>query len=198
VAATVSQTNTFTVKNAEGTPKTMFRPRGRAAMKNPFIALFFCLLLSACSGLSQTADEFRAKAPISPVLTVDTYKVDRAFKDVAATFQAMAPKCLYVRVRTQSTGYQSNSITVAKYTPTVLVSEKKAELHLQRHNEKGAIAVYKEPEKGFFVMVVDAIPIGAKRTKILVYRSKFVQKGLINAIKGWASGENVGCPDFSQ
>lgn len=58
--------------------------------------------------------------------------------------------------------------------------------------------VGEEPENGYYLLVVDAIPISKNKTKIVFYRPSMGFDTLITAIKGWASGKNLGCPDLTQ
>ena len=163
-----------------------------------FVALFTAFLLGCAGSMPQTAGEFRKAVPGAFMGKVETFEVNRPFKDVAKTFQTMAPKCLDVRIKTISDTYQSHQVIVAKYTPTVIVTDKKAELHVQERHEAGVLAVYKEPEKGHFLMVVDAIPLDRNRTQITMYRPSKGQEVMVKAIKGWATGKNVGCPDLTK
>lgn len=170
-------------------------------MKNVFFlnVALFTIFLSGCVGsMPQTAEEFRLALPGAFMGKVETFEVNRPFRKVARTFKKMAPKCLDVRIKTTSSTYQSYQVIVTKWNPTVLVTKNKAELHIQQVNEKGVLNVYKEHEKGHFVMVVDAIPLDKKRTKIVMYRPSMGQDALVKAIKGWAAGKNVGCPDLSK
>lgn len=160
--------------------------------------LIFILFLFGCASMPQTAEEFRKALPGAFMGKVETFEVNRPFMDVAKTFQTMSPKCLDVRVKTISDTYQSHQVIVAKYTPTVIVTEEKAELYVQERHEAGVLAVRKEPEKGHFLMVVDAIPLDRNRTQITMYRPSKGRDVMVKAIKGWATGENVGCPDLTK
>ena len=163
------------------------------------LVILFIVFLSGCAGtMPQTANEFRKALPAAFMGKVETFDVNRPFKDVANTFQTMAPKCLDVRIKTISDTYQSHQVIVATYTPTDIVSEEKAELHVQERHEAGVLAVYKEPEKGHFLMVVDAIPLDRNRTQITMYRPAKGHDVMVKAIKGWATGKNVGCPDLTK
>jgi hypothetical protein len=156
-------------------------------------------LLSACGSMPQTAQEFREAVPTAFMGEVQHFEANRPFREVAKTFQAKAPECLNVRVssvmRTSSTSYQN---VVFVYRPTVLVSDKKAELHVQRSYEKGVVNVYKEPGGGHYVLVADATPLDRGRTRIDIYGPSSGFDTLIRAIKGWATGQNVGCPDMTK
>ena len=163
------------------------------------VALLNTFFLFGCAGtMPQTAEEFRKAVPGSFMGEVETFQVDRPFKDVAKTFQSMAPKCLDVRIKTISDTYQSHQVIVAKYTPTVIVTEEKAELYVQERHEAGVLAVRKEPVNGHFLMVVDAIPLGKNRTQITMYRPSKGHDVMVKAIRNWATGENAGCPDLTK
>ncbi len=80
----------------------------------------------------------------------------------------------------------------------MLVTEKKAELHVQQHHERGVINVSKEPDGGYYLLVADASPINKTKTRIELYRPSLGHGVLIQAVKNWATGENVGCPDLTK
>jgi hypothetical protein len=157
------------------------------------------LLLSGCAGkMPQNAEEFRRALPGAFMGKVETFEVNRSFDEVAKTFQEMAPKCLDIRIKTTSQTNMSYQVIVAKYTPTVIVTKERAELHLQELHESGVLTIYKEPENGHYLLVTDATPMTAKTTKITMYRPSMGHDVLVKAIKGWATGENVGCPDLTK
>lgn len=159
----------------------------------------FTIFISGCAGtMPQTAEEFRKALPGAFMGKMETFEVDRPYKDVAKTFQTMASKCLDVRIKTTSQTYQSYQVIVTKYNPTVIVTKEKAELHVQERHESGVLAVYKEPEKGHYIMVVDVTPLDKERTKIVMYRPSMGKDVMVKAIKGWATGKNVGCPDLTK
>lgn len=84
------------------------------------------------------------------------------------------------------------------YTPTVIVDKDKAELRLQEKHEKGVMAVYKEPEAGHYIMVVNATAIGKNKSLIDFYRPAVGNETIVQAIKNWIGGENLGCPDMTK
>ena len=175
-------------------------------MKNRIVAItaVTIALLSGCvSQMPQTAEEFRKAVPGAFMSTVESLEVNRPFSDVAKTFQAKAPECLNVRVRattyrTTSIQTTSTQVVVVRYKPTVLVKGNKAELHVQQHFESGVQTVHQEPPGGYYLMVVDAVPLGGSRTRLTFYRPSSGYDAMIAAIKGWATGKNVGCPDLSK
>ena len=169
-------------------------------MKNPYI---FCAaiagtLLSGCVGhMPQTADEFRTELPGAFLGEVEKFDVSRSYTDIGKSFQKMAPKCLDVRIKTTSQTNTSYQVIVTKWNPTVKITDQKAELHIQQLHEQGVLNVYEVPEKGYYTMVVDAIPTGKKTSQVVMYRASVGNKTLNKAIRGWARGENVGCPNLA-
>ena len=170
-------------------------------MKRLMLLAAFCAVpaLTGCAtSHPQTAEEFRQAVPDAFTAKKETFEVERPFDEVASTFQKMAPKCLNVRVKTTSQTRTSYQVIVTQYKPTVLVSAGKAELHVQQEHVQGVMNVTAVPEGGYYLMVADAYPIDSKRTGVDLYRPAFGHDVLVRAAKGWATGENVGCPDFTQ
>ena len=170
-------------------------------MKNLTITLIWVasVVLSGCvTSHPQTAAEFREAVPGAFLAKVETFIVNRPFSEVAETFQRQAPQCLDARIKTTSRTNMSYQVIVTAYRPTVLMMEDRVELHLQQHHEQGVLNVTKEPEGGYFLMVADAYPISAGETQVDLYRPSVGHKVIVQAIKGWATGDNVGCPDLTK
>src|SRR5574342_1101389 len=84
--------------------------------------------LAGCISHPQTAEEFRKAVPGAFSATVETFEVDRPFSQVVSTFQKMGPNCLSKTIKTTSQTNTSFQVIVTTYKPTVMVTEKKAEL----------------------------------------------------------------------
>jgi hypothetical protein len=157
------------------------------------------LLVAGCATQHpQNAEEFRRAVPGAFMAKTETFEVNRSFRDVAETFQRRAPECLNVRVRMTSQTTNSYQVIVTSYKPTVVATKERAELHVQQHHEKGVMKVAKEPEGGYYLLVADAYPVGAGRTRVQWFGPSRGYDVLIRAVKGWASGENLGCPDLTK
>ena len=154
--------------------------------------------LTGCISHPQTAEEFRQAVPGALTATVETFEVERPFSEVASTFQEMAPACLNKRIKTTSQTHMSYQVIVTAYKPTVLVSGDKAELHVQMLHEQGVLNVSKVPEGGYYLLVADAAPVGEHTTRIDLYRPAIGYGVLVKAVRGWATGEQMGCPDLTQ
>ena len=163
-------------------------------------ALAACALAAGCAvNFPQNAQEFREQIPGATFGQKKTFEAKRPFRDVAKTFQAKAPECLSVSVRTVSQSATSYQNILTTYKPTVLVKADKAEIHVQRHYQGGGVIIPgKEPEGGLYVVVADATPIDRGRTRIDIYGPTRGADAIIHAITGWATGQNVGCPDMTK
>jgi len=156
------------------------------------------LLLCGCvTQHPQNAEEVRRMAPGAFMVKVETHEVNRSLREIGATFRARAPDCLNMRVTTTSQMPGSYQVIVSAYKPTVVVTDQRAELHLQRHHEKGVLAVTKEPEGGYYLMVADAYPVDAKRSRLQIIGPSIGYDVIYRAIIGWATGKNLGCPDLA-
>jgi len=155
-------------------------------------------LLAACATHPQNAEEFRQYVPTATFGKVQTFEAKRPFRDVAKTFQAKAPECLNVAVRTVETSSTSSINVLTTYKPTVVVNEKRAELHVQRTLKGNVIVPGKPPEGGDYFIVADATPLDRSRTRIDIYSPSIGATTIVRAITGWATGENVGCPDMTK
>ena len=170
-------------------------------MENRFIltTLFFTALLSGCAvHQPQSAAEFRQVAPGAAFGKHDSFVVERNFDDVAGTFEKQAYKCLDQRIRMTESGHMYHHVVVTKYTPTVLVAETTAELHLQYVHEQGVLAVSGIQDKGYYLMVADATRLDGNNTQIDMYHPTIGHDAVVRAVKGWATGDNVGCPDMTK
>lgn len=162
-------------------------------------ALAVATALAGCAGkMPMNAEEFRKVAPGAFLMKSESYEVNRPFRQVAATFQKRAPECLTQTVRTTSQTATSYQVIVTSYKPTVVVGSDRAELHLQRRHERGVMKVYDEPADGHYMLVADAYPVGSNRTRIELIGVSKGHDVIYRAINGWATGENLGCPDLTK
>jgi hypothetical protein len=175
------------------------RSNGKVRHK-AFAAAGAAALLSACAiNYPQTAEEFRQAAPGAFMGQKLTFEAKRPLREVARTFKARAPECLNVSVRTISQTSTSYQNILTTYKPTVVVGKDRAEIHVQRHYQGGGVIVPgKEPVGGLYMLVADATPVDRRTTRIDIYGPTHGADVLIRAIKGWATGQDLGCPDMTQ
>lgn len=144
-----------------------------------------------------TPNEYRQAAKAGNVLSMfESFEVNRSLPDVAATFKERAKECLSYKLGSTMKpviGFGSSTKYFAVTKQTVKKSKDKVELYFQVKYEN---TVTKEPEGGSYHLIADGIAKGNK-TRINIYMRNKVGV-LAEAIKGWASGQNLGCPDPSQ
>lgn len=164
------------------------------------VAVIAVLSLAGCATQQpQTAEEFRKAAPGAFLMGSETFEVNRPLRDVAATWQRRATECLNASVRTTSQTSTSYQVINTTYKPTVVVGKDRAELHVQREFKgSGVITVGNPPAGGPYIIVADAYPLPGNRTKVQMLAPTKGQDVVIRAIKSWASGENLGCPDLTK
>lgn len=172
-------------------------------MKHRFVLVLAAAAIAAgCVKPPKTAEGFRELARSgSRWVAVEKFVVDRPYREVALTFQKRSDACLKVRVVTTSSGgYRSHPTTFKQdYRPTVRVDRRRAEFFVQMHVEgTNLVKVYDEAEGGDYVMVTDAYPVGRGKTRIELHRATMGHDVLAKAVRGWATGENLGCPDLTK
>lgn len=159
--------------------------------------LLLTTLLPACGGLPLTTGEFRQAAKNRQSFsTSESFEVKRPFADVVQTFKRKAPECLSYDIgstRKPLIGGSSSTHFYGRAKPTLTVSGNKAELDFQIKYEN---TVTKAPADGYYYLVADVVALGANRTRVDLYWRTKVDT-LARAVRGWAAGTNLGCPDPS-
>ena len=167
-------------------------------MRLTLILALAALLVQGCGQMPQTAEEFRKAVPGAMMTKTETYEVDRAMREVASTFRRKAPECLNLSVRTVSRTRTSYQNILTEYKATVVTTGTRAELHVQQLHKTGVMYASKPPAGGAYIVVADAYPMGARRTRIQIYGPSRGYDVLYRAIRGWATGDNLGCPDLTK
>ena len=167
-----------------------------------------CILISGCATvpMPQSAQEYRqgfAKGGFGAKL--ESYEVKRPYTSVAKNLKTKSKECLNVTlIKTKCTNRNLNCKEYeAKYTPTFVSTPRKSELHIQWRRTPWDSAFLgtsgQPPAKGIFITVVDAEPAGKNTTKITMYGPSLEHLRTVpDAIKRWADGSNLGCPDLTR
>jgi hypothetical protein len=161
------------------------------------------LALGGCAALQppQSAEAFRLEASGALLPRTGTVEVGRPLREVADAFRKKAPECLD-RTETATivtiTDYQEIVRTyVTTYKPTVVEGAQRAELHVQWRTQ-GEIHLSPPPAGGAYRLVADAYALAGDRTRLQWFVPSAADDFLVHAIRGWATGENMQCPDFSR
>ena len=150
------------------------------------------LLLGGCVGFTLDSEEFRRS--MTSIGSVEQLDVNRPLRDVAATFRERAPACLNVTTTHYGGANVRYTMTVMTYTPHVIVTDTRVELHLQARFQ--GLTFHDQGQNGAYMFLVHATPLDAQRTHLEIWRGGFGGDKLPSAVKGWASGSFLGCPDL--
>ena len=162
-------------------------------MKRRALSVLALALLAGCFTIPMSPDEYRAAIRNHKSGNVETFEVKRPIAEVARSFKRKAEECLsydLAETKTPTIGFGSSTRVYAKAKPTVLHSGPNAELHFQ---VKSVGNLAKEPPGGNYYLVADAKAVGKDKTKVEIY--SYGMKAVAGAIRGWAHGDEKGCPD---
>ena len=162
-----------------------------------FIIAIASVFLTGCASIPNTAGEFRdiAKGGHMLLKKPESFVVDRPLSAVVSTFKKRAPECLVLEATSQSKpviGFAGSPRVYATTKPTIVASAEKMEFYRQLRTIGNML---KEPEGGQYMFLVDATPVDKQKTRIEIYRTAIRSDTLMEAITGWATGKNMGCPD---
>jgi len=151
--------------------------------------------LCACVSAPMSPGEYRETAKVGKGFsTFESFDVNRPVSKVAKTFRQKANECLKFSISSTSKPYFGTGSSTHTYgwtTPTVKAMDNRVELYFQIKYENTAGKV---PDGGWYYLVADAYSIGKNKTRVDIYRRTKVE-ALGLAIRGWASGNNLGCAD---
>lgn len=161
------------------------------------VALGTAVFLSACGTVPMTPEEYKEIAKANKAYTIESFEVKRSFIEVTKTLNKKVPECLtydiYSTMR-PTIGFGSSTTKVGDTSKAAVVtSGGKTEVTFQKRwgNPVGPI-----PKDGWYYFVADVYPIAKDRTRVDMY---WRGVSLIDkAMRGWAAGDNLGCPDPSQ
>jgi len=171
----------------------------RIILNTGFILLAF--LMHGCAmKQAQTAQEFRMMAPQSSYGAHDTLTVTKPYSSAVANFKKKADKCLTTElVLTYQNQYgQTISTQNLSYTPTLVVGKSKTTLSVQKNVSGDGMIAGKVPEKGMFLVVADLTPVAKNKTRLDIYRNTYETDIIVAAIKNWATGKSLACPDWPE
>ena len=166
------------------------------------IGLALSAALCGCGSLQpMSSSEFRQTIGGSSMGSVETFDAARPYEQVVETLRRKSNECLAVSTISSGTVFQGNmamrETSHAVYKPTLSAADGKMELAVQV--DFGAhTTIQKKPDGGFYILVADAAPAGAKATTLTIYRGGLGgAKEIGNAIRGWATGTSSVCPNLS-
>jgi hypothetical protein len=167
--------------------------------------LFFLLstagLLFGCGLQPKTADELRTKVTSKALFSSrEVFEVKKPYRQVADTLRKKWLECLDSTTTGTSHAGGNTFMTITNiYKPKVVVSDQRTALTLQhKATGKGVHQAGDPPPEGFFTFVTDVYPVDRNTTRIDVQKHTPIHASVVKAVRSWAEGTNMGCPDMSQ
>ena len=150
---------------------------------------------------AQNAQEFRQMAPANSYGKHETFNINNSYTRAVSNFKKRAGKCLntgVVLTTTSKTGARMGQQTLT-YTPTLVVGKTRTELSIQKNVSGDGMIMGEVPEKGMFIFVADLSKSGNNKSRLDVYRITYMGTDeMVSAVKNWASGKSLDCPDLTK
>lgn len=160
---------------------------------------FTAILLAGCGTVPQTPEILVKNVKEDGMFSEkDVFEVKRPIAQIEEVFRKKAPECLQQNIT--STWRQNGMLRreVRAYTPKVTANKQRVRLTLQTKVIEGSIQLGDLPPDGVYMMVADAYPVGKSATRVESYIQWPDQRAAFAAIKHWATGTNMGCPDMTK
>jgi hypothetical protein len=169
------------------------------------IRLFFVLsnavLLFGCGLQPKTADELRDNVKGKAVFSSrEVFEVKKPYRQVSDTLKKKWLECLdSTTTGSFHRGGNTFGTQTDIYKPKVSVTDQRTELTLQHKATGTAITqVGGPPPEGFFTFVTDVYPVDKNTTRVDVQKQTPIHGDVVKAIRNWAEGTRMGCPDLAQ
>lgn len=164
---------------------------------------FLVVLLAGCGSMPKTPDILVKNAKDGAMMSEkDVFEVKRPIAQITEMFKKKSAECFRQEVSSTlhdaSRGIKLNRREVRAFTPKVLVSKQLTRLTLQSNVTEGSTSLGDIPPDGWYMMVVDAYPVDKNTTRVESYYQSTAYHGAFTAVKLWATGTNMGCPDLTQ
>lgn len=172
--------------------------------RNFVVIPLFAVFLAACGSMPKTPDLLVENAKGGGMFSEkETFEVSRPIAQVSDVLRKKAHECLQQQITSVTQGDSSGGIRlqqrqVQALTPKVTTDKQRTRLTLQVKTTQGPTELGDIPPDGWYMLVVDAYPLGASRTRVESYYQHSSYHGAYTAIKLWVTGANMGCPDLTQ
>jgi hypothetical protein len=173
--------------------KNLSERKGRLhGAKGIFVMLTVISAISHCGSTPKTATEYRKAVDGHMLANNEKFETNRPYAEVSRIFKKKANECLNYTLNASRSG-SSNSFETARVKTVVTSSAKHTELQVLLKNLRPNVYMAEGTPDGAFWLVADAYPAEKGHTRVEIYRGSGV--AIAEAIKGWANGEERGCPD---
>ena len=165
--------------------------------------LIIAIMSTGCSlKHAQNNSEFRHMTPSNAYGKHEVFTINNSYSKAVSNFKKRADACLNTAVVLKSydrnTGAKIAGEQTLTYTPTLTVGSNKSELAVQKNVSGAGMIMGKVPENGMYIFLADLAKDG-KKSRLEVYYITYMGTGeILNAIKDWASGTSLACPDLTK
>ena len=158
------------------------------------------VLVFGCAAQPKTADQLRDNVKNKATFSSrDVFEVKKPYRQVSDTVRKKWMECL--DTTTTGTVYRGMNMyaTVTNvYKPKAAVTAQRTELTLQHRVTEGSKQLGGPPPEGFFIIVTDVYPADKNTARVDVQKHTPGYAGVMKAVRHWAEGTNMGCPDVAQ
>jgi len=169
------------------------------------IRLFFVLsnvvLLFGCASQSKTAAQLRDNVERNVTFSSrEVFEVKKPYRQVSDTLRKKWLECLdSTTTGSFHRGGKTFGTETNIYKPNVAVTDRRTELTLQHKvTGTGLTQLGGPPPEGFFIIVTDVYSVDKNTSRVDVQKHTPGYVGVIKAIRAWAEGTSMGCPDLAQ
>lgn len=166
-----------------------------------FLLLSTAVLLFGCASQSKTADQVRDNVKNKVAFSSrEVFEVKKPYRQVSDTLRKKWLECLdSTTTGTFHRGGNTFGSQTDIYKPKVAVTGQRTELTLQHKvSATGLTQVGGPPPEGFFIIVTDVYPADKNTSRVDVQKHMPGYAGVMKAIRHWAEGTNMGCPDLAK
>lgn len=168
-------------------------------LRNAAFPILFATALGGCGSFPTTPELMVQNAKEGKAYSdKDVFEVNRPLAEIEAVFRKKSEECLHAQVaerREVGPGIYRKQIRV--FAPKVVADKQRVRLTVQTAltNVPDAGPM---PDDGWYVLVADAYPVGAKTTRVERYVQWPGWRSAYGAVKHWSNGTNMGCPDMTK
>lgn len=159
----------------------------------------FAFLLTGCGSMPRTPDILVQNAKDGSMFSdKEVFVVKRSIEQIADVFKKKSAECLNVTVTRswRENGFQRQEVRA--YKPSINIEKHRVRLMLQTKVVSGSTELGGPPPDGWYMMVADAYPVDKNPTRVESYVQWTGENIVFKAVKHWANGTNMGCPDMTK
>ncbi len=166
-------------------------------LRTLLLPLSVIALLPACGAMPKTPDEYRKallEHPNMMGVRIENFEVQRPFPESAQFVRKKSNECLKASIKWSERTSTSFSMGITRYDPFATITANQAQVYVTE--------TYLSPsgeQRGdkYFMFVADFKPVKNKTKVDLYYTWGEPRPRTAKAVRAWAAGEDVGCPNLT-